>query len=119
MKYHRHYKERIASFLTAFELDKNSITQKWIENKFYSMDEERMSFHRQRIFKEPARFTNSHNKSDSHNKRNKYQSNDKIVRCKYCYRTGHTDLACPDKKRKKPPSMPLWITNATCVKYKN
>ena len=60
MKYHRHfYKERIASFLTAFELDKNSITQKWIENKFYSMDEERMSFHRQRLFKESARFTSS------------------------------------------------------------
>ena len=46
MKFHRHYKETIASFLIAFELDKNNITQKWIENKFYSMDEERMSFRR-------------------------------------------------------------------------
>ena len=59
MKFHRYYKERIASFLTAFELDKNSITQKWIENKFYSMDEERMSFQRQKLFKESARFTSS------------------------------------------------------------
>ena len=41
MKYHRHYKERIVSFLTAFELNKWSITQKWIENKFYSLDKER------------------------------------------------------------------------------
>ena len=118
MKFHRHYKERIASFLTAFELNSSSINQKWIENKFYSMDEERMSFHRQRIFKESARFTNSNNKSDNHNNRNKYQSNNKIIRCKYCYRTGHTDLSCPDKKRKRPPSMPLWVSGATCMKCK-
>ena len=51
MKYHRHYKERIASFLTAFELNKSSITQKWIENKFYSLDEERMNYNRQRMFR--------------------------------------------------------------------
>ena len=59
MKYHRHYKERIASFLTALELNKSSITQKWIENKFYSLDEERISHNRQRIFRESARFTTS------------------------------------------------------------
>ena len=46
MKYHRCYKERISSFLTAFDLNKNSITQKWIENKFYSVDEERMQIRR-------------------------------------------------------------------------
>ena len=64
MKFHRHYKERIASFLTTFELNSYSINQKWVENKFYSMDEERMSFNRQMIFKESARFTNTDNKTD-------------------------------------------------------
>ena len=62
MKYHRHYKERIASFLTAFELNTSSITHKWIENEFYSLDEERMSYNRQRIFRESARFTTSNSK---------------------------------------------------------
>merc|ERR1712045_611220 len=32
MKYHRYYKERIASFLTAFELTPSKISQKWLEN---------------------------------------------------------------------------------------
>ena len=49
MKFHRYYKERIASFLTIFELNTSNISQKWIEDKFYSMDEERMYYHRQRI----------------------------------------------------------------------
>ena len=42
MKHHKYYKERIASFLTTFELNPSSISQRWIENKFYSLDEERM-----------------------------------------------------------------------------
>ena len=42
MKHHKFYKERIASFLTTFELNPSTISQRWIENKFYSMDEERM-----------------------------------------------------------------------------
>ena len=50
VKFHRYYKERIASFLTAFELNKSSINQKRIENKFYSMDKERMNYHRQRSY---------------------------------------------------------------------
>ena len=45
MKHHWYYKERIESFLTTFELNLNSTTQRWIENKFYSLDKERiMSF---------------------------------------------------------------------------
>jgi len=39
MKHHRFYKERIAALLTTFELNPSSISQKWIENKFYSLDE--------------------------------------------------------------------------------
>ena len=118
MKFHRHYKERIASFLTAFELDKNSITQKWIENKFYSMDEERMSFHRQRLFKESARFTSSNSTQTSRSSNKGHNSNKKIIRCKYCYRSGHTDEDCLDKKQKRPPSMPAWISKTTCMNCK-
>ena len=33
MKHHRFYRERISSFLTTFELNPNSITQRWLENK--------------------------------------------------------------------------------------
>ena len=62
MKYHRHYKERIASFLTGFELNTSSITQKWIENKFYSLDEKSMNYNRQRMFRESVRFTTSNTK---------------------------------------------------------
>ena len=83
MKFHRYYKERIASFLTAFEIDKNSITQKWIENKFYSMDEERMSFQRQRLFKESARFTSSNSEQTNTSNNKKQKSDKKIIRCKY------------------------------------
>ena len=31
---------------------------------------------------------------------------------------GHTDLACLDKRCKKPPLMSLWVRNDTCMKYK-
>ena len=42
MKHHKYYKEIIASFLTTFDLNPSSISQRWIENKFYPLDEERM-----------------------------------------------------------------------------
>ena len=48
MKYHRYYKERIVSFST-FELNSNSITQKWIENKFYSLGDERVALFKGRV----------------------------------------------------------------------
>ena len=35
MKHHKYYKERIASFLPTFELNPSSISQRWIEIKFY------------------------------------------------------------------------------------
>ena len=111
MKHHRFYKERIASFLTAFELNPSSISQKWIENKFYSLDEDRLISLRNK-FRESARFSH-----DQHI-RNKNQSSSNTVRYKYCYRKGHTDHNCPDKANKRPPSMPEWISKATCAKCK-
>ena len=46
MKHHKYNKERIASFLTTFELNPSSISQRWIENKSYSLIEERMHLFR-------------------------------------------------------------------------
>ena len=111
MKHHRFYKERIGSFLTAFELNPSSIYQKWIENKFYSLDEDRIISFRNK-FRESVRFS-----QDSHMK-NKNQSSSNTLRCKYCYRKGHTDHNCPDKANKRPPSMPEWISKETCAKCK-
>ena len=57
MKHHRFYKERIASFLTGFEpTNPSSISQKWIENNFYSLDEDRLISFRNK-FRESARFS--------------------------------------------------------------
>ena len=44
------------------------------------------------------------------------QKEHKMIRCKYCYRSGHKDFACPDKRQKRPPSTPTWVSNATCMK---
>ena len=113
MKYHRYYKERIASFLTTFELNSDSITQKWIENKFYSLDEERILSFRGRI-KENARFSMIGGKKHEQKK----SDSKKKHRCKYCYRMGHTDQNCTDKMQKRPSSMPKWINKMTCSKCK-
>ena len=40
------------------------------------------------------------------------------MRCTYTYRLGHTDFACPDKRRKRPHSIQLWVSNATRMKFK-
>ena len=111
MKHHRFYKERIAALLTTFELNPSSISQKWIENKFYSLDEERIISFRNK-FRESARFSLDSNKT------HKYQGNEKKTRCRYCYRAGHTDNNCQDRANKRPPSMPEWISKATCAKCK-
>ena len=120
MKHHKYYKERIASFLTTFELNPSSISQRWIENKFYSLDEERMHFFRNsnRFHRESARFSQTH-KSTHNNSSQKYTNNTnngKTTRCKYCYRTGHTDINCKQKGMKRPPSMPEWVSKAQCNK---
>ena len=66
MKHHKYYKERIASFVTNFELNPNSVTQRWLENKFYSLDDEKMHISCQRYHRESARFveTNNNNKQN-------------------------------------------------------
>ena len=96
MKYHRYYKERITSFLTTFELNPSAITQRWIKNKFYSLDEERINNFRHRI-RESARLSQSQSNKNTNNTVNK---NEKRIRCKYCYRIGHLDHDCPDKIQK-------------------
>ena len=118
MKHHKFYKERIAAILTNFELNPKSISQPWLENKFYSLDEERLHFFRQRI-RDSARYTTSPSlSSSSRTFSDKSKAKHSRIRCKYCYNTGHLDTACPDKSRKKPPTVPLWISKLTCAKCK-
>ena len=50
--------------------------------------------------------------------KNRNVSNNKTIRCKCCCRTRHTNSACPDKKRERPPSTPLWVSNAIYMKCK-
>ena len=118
MKYHKYYKERIASFLTTFELNKNAITQKWIENKFYSIDEERMNNQRSRMFRESARFTSSKDSQINSNNQSKQRTSQPKIRCKYCHKLGHTDIECHSKAQRRPPSMPEWVSKAICSKCK-
>ena len=118
MKHHKFYKERIAAILTTFELNPSSISQPWIENKFYSLDEERLTSYRSRII-DSARYTNSsHHSSTPRRTFSSSQKRPSRLRCKYCYSTGHSDTSCPDKSRKRPPSVPFWISNLTCAKCK-
>ena len=41
MKHHKYYRGRITSLMTNFELNPSTFNQRWLENKFYAMDEER------------------------------------------------------------------------------
>ena len=50
--------------------------------------------------------------------KSKQQPSSNTIRCKYCYRKGHSDNNCQDKANKRPPSMPEWISKATCAKCK-
>jgi len=104
MKHHRYYKERIAFFLTTFELNPSIISQRWIENKFYSMDEERMQNQRFRFTKESARFSSSTDYKQRNNFTRKpmkgsFSPKGKTLRCKYCHRLGHHDSQCKKKLR--------------------
>ena len=123
MKHHKYYKERIASFLTTFELNPSSITQRWIENKFYSLDEERLHLFRttNRFCRENARYSHSQKptRTTIQNPRNSSSSTpNKMLRCKYCYRPGHIDMNCRQKAMKRPPSMPEWVSKVECKKCK-
>ena len=101
MKYHKYYKERIAAFLTTFELNPSSITQRWIENKFYSLDEERINNFRSRL-RESARFSNTQEKNNK-NDHSTNNDNNTTFRCNYCHRLGHNDFNFRDKEQKRPP----------------
>ena len=110
MKHHKYYKERIASFLTTFELNPSSISQRRIENKFYSLDEERMYLFRttNSFHKKSARFSNTQKPMKVSTQTTKQLSSPtfyKSLRCKYCYRPGHSDTNCRQKAMKRPPSM--------------
>ena len=99
------------------------ISQRWIENKFYSMDEERIMNNRFKFSRESARYsslTNNRNRQNMTRRSMKSPSSSRVqtIRCKYCYRIGHHDSQCKQKEAKRPPSMPDWVSKATCRKCK-
>ena len=48
-----------------------------------------------------------------------HQNSMKKIRCKYCCEVGHTGHSnCPDKAKKRPTSIPEWISKITCAKCK-
>ena len=108
MKHHKYYRKIIAALLTTFELDNEAFTQKWLEHKFYALDEERLVNYKGRIGKHEARLVQSPN----HKKNNDRKPT--RIRCKYCYKPGHHDAQCRDKANKRPPSMPDWVANIQC-----
>ena len=116
--HHRFYKERITATLTSFELNPTSISLPWIENKFYSLDEERLTSFRSRLT-DSTRYKNSSNRpSILRRTSSQSQRQTSRMRCKDCYSTGHINISYPDKSRKRPPSVPFWISNLTCAKCK-
>ena len=72
-----------------------------------------MHLSRQRFHRESARFVEPSNNIEQ----NKNTQEPKI-RCKFCYRLGHTDTTCREKQDKRPPSMPQWAKFSTCMKCK-
>ena len=123
MKHHKYYKERIASFLTTFELNPSSISQRRIENKFYSLYKERMHLFRttNRFHKESTRSNNTKKPMKVSTQTTKQLFSptfNKSLRCKYCYRLGHSDTNCRRKAIKRPPYIPEWVSKAECKKCK-
>ena len=111
MKHHKYYNSRIASLLTQFELNSDAFNQRWLENKFYALDEERI-IHSKLGIRPPAtaRFVRT--------RKQKPKPNPRRARCKYCYKPGHIDSNYRDKVNKKPPTMPEWVSKAQCNKCK-
>ena len=68
MKHHEYYKERLSSFLTNFELNPSCITQRWLENKFDSLDYEKMHISGQRYHKESNRFVQQKSNNNDNDK---------------------------------------------------
>ena len=59
--------------------------------------------------RENARFSSTR-QIRNHTPGQKTQSNNKNIRCKYCYRLGHEDTECRQKQSKRPPSMLEWVS---------
>ena len=91
----------------------SSISQRLIENKFDSMDEERIHMLRNRFIKENARmsFSDMNSIPSTHNnlKYSPQKRGSKSLRCKYCYNIGQTESNCRKKEMKQPLSMPDWV----------
>ena len=92
--------------------------KKWIVNKFYSIDEERMNNQRSRIFRELAKFTSSKEAQNNSTLQSKQRSPQPKTRCKYYHKLGHTDINCHSKAQRRPPTMPEWVSKAICSKCK-
>ena len=74
-----------------------------------------------RFRRESARFSNTQKPMKTSNnitKQSQSSTYNKNLRCKYCYRPGHTDVNCRQKAMKRPPSMPEWVSKAECKKCK-
>ena len=112
MKHHKYYRNIIAALFTAYELDNDAFNQKWLEHKFYALDEERLLNFKGRINRYEARLVQPYqNNKDRHKKfRN--------TRCKYCYRPGRIDPECRDKENERPPSVVDWVSKIQCSKNK-
>ena len=112
MNHLKYYRSIVASFLTSYEVGNSDFTQIWLKHKFYALDEERLLNFKGKINRYEARLVQPSQNSQHKNK--KYAR----VRCKYCYRPGHTDSECRDKENKRPPSMPEWVAKIQCSKCK-
>ena len=113
MKHHKYYRDRIASLLTQFELNPSAFNQRWLENKFYALDEERAIMSRY-SFKGDRQYATA--RYASQNPKHNNKTNKKVIRCKYCYKLNHTDTECRDRLNKRPPSMPEWVSKVKCNK---
>ena len=111
MKHHKYYRNIIASILAQIELNPSAFNQRWLENKFYALDEERvlMSRYNFKSNKHVARYV-------SQPKSPKRDNPTKIKRYKYCYKLYHTDVECRDRLSKRPPSMLEWVSKVKCNK---
>ena len=108
----RKYDVKISDKKFIWTLLNNMKHQKYYK-EIITLEDEMMHISRQRFHRESSRFVEPSND----NVQNKSTQELKI-RCKYCYRVGHTDTSCRDKQDKRQPSMPQWTKHATCMKCK-
>ena len=134
MKKNPTYRSKAESLETRAQLDNQPIPTTVLEQIFFSLDgiQARESTHKNTNFdnrhskKDPPRHQTHHRnnllkRSYSANKatiatiRSKQGQISKTYKfCVYCYKKGHDDNTCPDKKSGKPPSKPEWTNNIRC-----